>query len=126
MPVYAYASLKTMILDQDISCRHEADCFDPSFYIFDIYSERPHSEERKKIMVIFIRGYGWKRGDKSYLSNQVLLSWFVSQGCIFVPVNFRLAVNTLSQRIEIPGIPADITKSLKWLTINGRCYGAKK
>jgi acetyl esterase/lipase len=117
-----------MEIERDIVYR-ELDGIESSQTSLDIYYDESRNILEKRPVVVFIHGGGWVGGDKASfnnLSEDGLPSRFVSNGYVFVSINFRLPTEEQAAGSGIQNMSEDIAKAIKWLSINIRRYGGHK
>lgn len=120
-----HSELSNMTIVKDIPYRHGV-AWDAGFNTLDIFYNQQSGTSLRPV-IVFLHGGGWTEGDKSHVDAQArnVIEYFVDQGYVFVIPNFRLAKNPKSPDATLGDMADDVAKVLKWLSVNGRTYGAK-
>lgn len=73
-------------------------------------------------VLVWVHGGAWQLGDKETRATTVKAEHFVSQGFVFVSVNYRLAAN--DNDVRWPDFGDDVAAAVSWIIENGHDIGA--
>jgi len=109
-------------VEKDLPYR-EAEGYSQALNTLDVYYATRSVIAAKRPVAVFLHGGNWRGGDKACFTGAAerVPAWFVERGFVFVSVNFRLFG---SDEAGVGEMTDDIAKALKWLTVNGRKFGA--
>ncbi len=91
---------------------------DPALTSLDIHAS-PHASACR--VLIWVHGGSWQAGDKSTRLTRIKAEHFVSEGWIFVSINYRLA--SVENDVRWPDFGTDVAEAIRWTHDNIDRFG---